>query len=333
MEDLDDFELAERAIREWIDSYEGWDEEFPEESTKKRRKREEKIDCWASAWGQLIRHPEVSDCNSAKGKLFRRRFRVPFPLFNEILVPICRQKNIFKTQRKSRIDIEFKILLVLRILGRGNCADDINEFIPAIGHSTINTIFHVFCQNFVSEFYSKYVNVPTGKQMKKVMEVYSRLGLPGAMGSMDCTHVRWDRCPRQFTNHCVGKEGFPTLAFQVVVDHSRRIHHVSRYFFGACNDQQITNNDTYPREFMQGRYRKVTYELKTSTGRTVKVSGGYLIVDGGYQKYVVFINPMHSRMSRDAVLWSEWMESVRKDVECTFGILKVSLISDVVCTR
>ena len=42
MEDLDDFELAERAIREWIDSYEGWDEEFPEESTKKRRKREEK---------------------------------------------------------------------------------------------------------------------------------------------------------------------------------------------------------------------------------------------------------------------------------------------------
>ena len=93
MEDLDDFDLAERAIRKWIDSCEGWDKEFTEESTKKRRRREEKVDCWPTACGQLIiRHPEVSDCHSAKGKLFRRRF----------------QKKTFKSQRKSRIGIEDK---------------------------------------------------------------------------------------------------------------------------------------------------------------------------------------------------------------------------------
>ena len=31
---------------------------------------------------------------------------------------------------------------------------------------------------------------------------------------------------------------------------------------------------------------------------------------------------MHDRFTTDEVLWSEWLESVRKDVECTFGVLK-----------
>lgn len=45
-------------------------------------------------------------------------------------------------------------------------------------------------------------------------------------------------------------------------------------------------------------------------------------MDGGYTKLGCFIDPMHERLFRDAVLWSEWMESVRKDVECTFGVIK-----------
>ena len=34
------------------------------------------------------------------------------------------------------------------------------------------------------------------------------------------------------------------------------------------------------------------------------------------------MDPMYHRSSRDKFLFSEWLESVRKDVECTFGILK-----------
>jgi hypothetical protein len=38
-----------------------------------------------SAWGRLLRDPSVRNPLSVKGKLFRRRFRVPFPVFEEIL--------------------------------------------------------------------------------------------------------------------------------------------------------------------------------------------------------------------------------------------------------
>lgn len=328
----DEFDVAEQYIIDWIVN--DWVD--PTGGTRKKpkleRTRTPKPECWDSSWAQLILNPETEFIDTPAGRTFRRRFRVPFVLFRDHLVKICDEHNIFNEQRKSRIPLEFKILLSLRILGRGNCADDIQEFIPSIGHSTINFIFKEFVPAFVHHFYHIYVTVPEGNEMKKVMEVYARLGLPGAMGSMDCTHVRWERCPVEYTNHCIGKEGYPTLAFQVVVDHTKRIHHVSRYFFGACNDKQITNNDSYPIEIMQGKYKNVEFNLRNSKGEIVRVKGGYLLVDGGYQKFSCFIDPMHTRFTKDTVLWSEWVESVRKDVECTFGILKVSLISVVVYT-
>ena len=30
----------------------------------------------------------------------------------------------------------------------------------------------------------------------KFVDVYAELGLPGAAGSMDCTHLNWNRCPK-----------------------------------------------------------------------------------------------------------------------------------------
>jgi hypothetical protein len=216
-------------------------------------------------------------------------------------------------------------MICLKILARGSCADDVNELLPSVGESTVNTLFHTFCENFVKLAFSEVISVPEGNALKKVMEVYARMGLPGAMGSCDCTHVYWDCCPGRLYNYCYGKEKKPTLAFEVVVDHSRRIHSVSRHFFGAANDKQIVANDPYPAAVMRGDYRNIQYDLYDSEGNVHRCGGGYLIVDGGYPKCAGLIDPMSERMTVDSVMWSEWMESVRKDVECTFGNLKVSV--------
>ena len=95
------------------------------------------------------------------------------------------------------------------------------------------------------------VCLPSLETLKKSVDIYSRLGMAGAVFSMDCTHVYLDICPIQLMNVCTGKEGKPTLAFQLAVDHFRRIYN--------CDKE---------------------------------------------------------------ILWSEMLESVRKDVECVNGILK-----------
>lgn len=235
-------EVSER-IRNWIDRYEDFIHDCCGIQQKRTRRRVPKVNLWSTPWGILLRDPSVDQAQSIAGQKFRRRFRVPYPLFAELLVPMCKNAKIFNQERESYIPTEFKVLLALRILGRGVCADDIQE-LTGIGESTVLNIFHQFCEGFCKHFYSLYVKFPTGEKLKETMGVYEKLGIPGAMGSIDATHVKWDKCPDTWRPFCKGKEGYPTLAFMVCVDHSRTIQHCSRYFFGACNDKQILANDT-----------------------------------------------------------------------------------------
>jgi Plant transposon protein len=53
-----------------------------------------------------------------------------------------------------------------------------------------------------------------------------------------------------------------------------------------------------------------------------KYRGAWLLVDGGYLNWSVTVPPTKIPITKPELLWSEWLESLRKDVECTFGILK-----------
>jgi hypothetical protein len=287
------------------------------ELPKKRQKRDlstTKFD--ETAWGKLISRADVHNPRTRLGKLFRRRFRLPFPLFSE-LVSLCRGKNIFRPSKI--IPVELKVLACLRILGRGSCADEITELSSEmIGESTVYTIFREFVEGMAERVYDMYITEPTGLYLQEVLKVYARLGLPGAMGSMDCSHIHWGKCPKEIKFACKGKEKYPSLAFLTIVDHFRRIWHCSRHFFGAANDLQIANNDPMSVKIMSGILRDVEYFVYNTHGDKELVKGGYLITDGGFQKLSCFIDPDHHRISREVTIWSEWVESVRKDVECKF---------------
>ena len=54
--------------------------------------------------------------------------------------------------------------------------------------------------------------------------------------------------------------------------------------------------------------------------RTVK--GAYVIVDNGYLNWSTTVPPIKHSCNRSEIRFSQWLESLRKDVECTFGILK-----------
>ena len=75
--------------------------------------------------------------------------------------------------------------------------------------------------------------MPNGEELNKVLAIYQRLGFPGCIGSIDCTHV-----------------------------------------------------------------------------------------PGGYERLSIYVNPNVIRSDRSSIVWSLFLEAIRKDVECTFGILK-----------
>ena len=163
----------------------------------RRRKRTKKdVNFWETPWGQMISDNNVADPNSTTGKKFRRRFRVPLPLF-ELLVKVFKEKKVFCVKKKSRIPDEAKILACLRILGRDACADDISELShDVIGESSVCIILKQFIVGVLEHLYPSFVKLATSDSdyLNEVLSTYAKLGCPGATGSMDCTRVKWSMC-------------------------------------------------------------------------------------------------------------------------------------------
>ena len=70
----------------------------------------------------------------------------------------------------------------------GNCADEIAEM-SQCGESSVLEFFKMFVTNFSSVFKEDFVQIHSGERLKLAMDVYTKLGFPGAFGSMDATHV------------------------------------------------------------------------------------------------------------------------------------------------
>ena len=149
------------------------------------------------------------------------------------------------------------------------------------------------------------------------------MGFPGCIGSMDVTHIYWDKCPEALRFLCKGKEGKPTVAFQAVVEHTKRIQHISKPFYGATNDITITYQDTYPMELLSKRiHADRVFQTYNREGQITYWRGAYMLTDSGYPKCGMLMDPSHKDFDHYTVMWAEWLESIRKDVECVFGILK-----------
>ena len=53
-----------------------------------------------------------------------------------------------------------------------------------------------------------------------------------------------------------------------------------------------------------------------------KYRGAWVLCDNGYLPWSVTMPPSKYSSSIAEIRWSQWLESMRKDVECTFGIMK-----------
>ena len=91
--------------------------------------------------------------------------------------------------------------------------------------------------------YHEYISLPTGDDLKAVVARYTRMGFPGCVGSTDCVHFYWDRCPHNSRHLYLGKEGKPTVAYSMIVDHNRRIRSLTIGNPGARNDKSISQYD------------------------------------------------------------------------------------------
>ncbi|KAL7462574.1 hypothetical protein ACHAXS_002959 [Conticribra weissflogii] len=150
------------------------------------------------------------------------------------------------------------------------------------------------------------------------MESYKKVGLPGCGGSIDVVHVKWSNCPAGDFNRCKGKESFPLLAREVISGFNQEILGMSSVQFSTRNDKHIDKLD----DNVAG-IRDVEWDYYDKHSNHKTSVGIYLVCDSGYLRWPILICPYkHAKCTSPEVFFSDNLESVWKDVECVFGILK-----------
>ena len=258
---------------------------------------------------------------------FRRRFRVPFQLFQKLcndLRPKLARGRVNNAGVES-IPYEVKILASLRRLGRGECWDTIVELTDDIPSETTLSIFFTKFVRAVRERYeSEMIHPPkTEDELSSVLNESTRRGYPGCIGFMDGVHVHWDMCPSQWRYLCTGKNPYPTLGWQCAVNHRRRFISVGSVQFGSVNDMTAIKSDVLLSQLRHNpMYRDARYKMFQTDGSVIEESGLWLSVDGGYICTPELLVGDPHRLDTDMNFWTSFMESERKHIECAFGILK-----------
>jgi len=252
------------------------EEENDEEPKRWVRRKERVLDWWQTTWGRLIRCPDVNNTSTYNGKIFRKRFRLPHRLF-DYLVQHCKADKVFGDDvdavGRPSVPVEIKVLGALRTLGRGSLHDDVAEISGADAESH-RVWFLKFIEYVATRFKEEFISLPDGEEFTRMSDMYERMGFPNCVGSMDATHIHWMSCPEFAKNDHVGKEGFPTIAFNVVVIHTGRIIHVTPGFPGARNDKTIVRMDNFANQMCAGTlYGDLEATLHKTDGSRTSMTG------------------------------------------------------------
>jgi hypothetical protein len=236
-----------------------------------------------------------------------------------------------KSNNKQASPIELLVLGSLQYLGRGWTFDDIEEN-TAISKEVHRTFFHRFVEFGSTVLYDKYVLTPDNvNEAKTNMREFKEAGFPGCVGSSDATHITTDRREHNLKNNHLGlgpKSSLTARSYNICVNHCRRILHSTLGGPARWNDQTMVRFDRFITQICSDglNLQDNTFELlaRGKGGEVIVVTykGVYVIVDNGYLNWSCTLPPFSVTSNMDEIRWSRWLESMRKDVECTFSILK-----------
>ena len=206
--------------------------------------------------------------------------------------------------------------------------DDIEEF-TFVSNEVHRTFFRTFLEYGSTVLYKNHVIDPATNMNPSTMgDLFYLAGLNGCIGSSDGTHVGMQQCPTWASqNHKGFKLAIPSRNYNATVTHPHQILGTTFGHPGTFNDKTLVLYDKLLRGVHEGKlfsdYEFTLYELdKDSHVLEITYIGAWFIVDNGYLNWSCTVPPIKIPLSYEEIRFSEWIESIRKDIECSFGILK-----------
>ena len=275
-------------------------------------------------WTRLVTVTAQGDAHVGMRETVERKLRLPWLTF----VELAREMEADPTLRESEraAPLRLKLCSALRHLATGHSFDGLEESFGISAQTMRRFFWDTFLPWMMEHKYVQEVYAPRNiDELQDVCAEYEYAGFPGCCGSVDGVHVNWYGFRSGMRADFVGKEKHPTLVFGVTVDHRYLIMHVTEAHAGATNDKFVIRADDFHKRIMHtDLYKNLGFDLYCSAdGAMKRYKGCYVLCDGGYGDWrnlisaFACVEPGSYRAN-----WSHRVGSVRKDAECTFGVLK-----------
>lgn len=309
---------------------------------------------FAAAYETVMRH-YFSEHPLYCHDLFRKRFRVSRAIFNRIYNACCTCHPYFQHRENAAglwgIHPLVKITAVFRHFAYGIPADSLDEYLQMSETSVLNAreafcevrfplfankhSFIFFLQAVIFAFGEMYLPEVNQQLIAKLCRQHEDLGWPGLMGSLDCSHWEWDKCPKSLQGDFKkGSLNKPSVSYEAACDSDLFIWHCFFALPGSCNDLNVL--DTSPLlvsiasgstvfEFsVANNLYFQPYVLKINYGMHAQVIfARYLLVDGIYPDWTCFLGPISHPRTLIEQHYTKVQEGRRKDIERAFGALKL----------
>lgn len=330
-DELIEWETARAILQEEMDADEQFDlavDDFlssdDEEANESNRKGvPNKARDFVAAHTQLVADYFNGKCSIYSDADFRRRFRLPREVFDSICERIeGKDPFILKEDALGKKGIWplVKVTACLRYLAYGDAFDREDENLR-IGESTLHKLTEDFCKMFVCEFGPQFLNrPPTFEERSNISHVMAEKGFPGCIASWDCKHFNWQNCPMRWAGQHQGhaEGGKKTLILEAIADHRKYIWQLNFGEAGSLNDLNVLDGSSIVGSMLNGTLDLNVQEY-TLEGNTRDWC--YFLVDGIYPEWSIFVNTYSNPAEQDKKSFAARQESVRKDIECAFGIV------------
>lgn len=245
---------------------------------------------------------------------------MPWSLFLRIMTALG-EDNVYFTQRcdalgKAGLSPHQKFTSAIRQLAYGTTADQNNEYLR-IGESTAIKCLLDYCSGVIRIFGPQYQRRPNAANVRRILADNTKRGFPGMLGSLDCMHWQWKKCPKALQGHYSGRKGKPTLVLEAVATKDLWIWHS---FFGmprAMNNINVLKRSTLFNKLSRGEAPRCDFVVNGHDYHT-----GYYLADGIYPSWSTLIKTYNAPSTPKLQLFAKCQEATRKDVERAFGVLQ-----------
>lgn len=175
-----------------------------------------------------------------------------------------------------------------------------------------------FAEGVIDMFGEEYLRPPRCDEVEHLLRIGESRGFPGMLGSIDCMHWQWEKCPTAWRGRFVrGDHGVPTMILEAVASHDLRIWHAYFGTAGSNNDINVLNKSHLFIKELKGEAPRVHFNVNGS-----HYDRGYYLADGIYPEWAVFVKTIPLPQTDMDKLFARQQEAARKDVERAFGVLQ-----------